>query len=158
MKKIFTAIITTSLVLCMAGCEKKVDASQEKTETEDVKIVETVKNTPPNSEKKATMINIESVEQFDKVLKQYPKIVADFYADWCPPCKKLTPILESLSTKYSEDIQFIKVNVDKNPELSRRFKVSSIPLVIYFKNSEQFRAEVGLMPEAEITKILDSMK
>ncbi|MCK9225271.1 MAG: thioredoxin [Candidatus Muirbacterium halophilum] len=155
MKKIFVTIITTGLVLSLTGCEKKTDNIEKNNIVSQPQVVNSVSAvTTENIE----MIKIDSVEQFDKVLKQHPKVVADFYADWCPPCKKLTPILEKLANKYIGDVQFIKINVDNNPELSKRFKVSSIPLVVYFKDGEVFQTEVGLSSEDKIIKIIDSIK
>ena len=152
MKRIGLSLIAAGMLLALSGCEKKAEAvsGQEK----EMKAPEV---TVAVSEKKETMISVKSVEEFDEIVRNNNKVIADFYADWCPPCKKLSPILEDLSLKH-DDVRFVKVNVDYHPDLSKRYKVSSIPLVIYFRDGKVFESAVGLKPAAEIEKIIEKMK
>ena len=71
-------------------------------------------------------------EEF-KNIRNNGKIVVDFYADWCGPCKMLSPILEEVSEDY-QDIKFVKINVDENEELAAEFGIMSIPAVFMLKD------------------------
>jgi len=75
-------------------------------------------------------------------------VVVDFWAAWCAPCRKLTPILERLAGDYEGAIDMVRVDVDRNPELIQRFRVEAIPYLVLFENGEVRDALVGLR-EAE---------
>jgi thioredoxin 1 len=83
------------------------------------------------------IVVLEKSEDFDKLLtgSKLPVIV-DFYADWCPPCKKLIPVLEA-KQKEKNGFKLIKINVDNHPELAERFNVSGIPHVVAFKDGKK---------------------
>ena len=88
-------------------------------------------------------------EKFDELLKGEKPVVCDFYADWCGPCKMLAPVMEDMSGKFKDSAEFVKVNVDNNPELSVRYGIMSIPLVAVFKNGEQAAKSLGYMNKTE---------
>ena len=81
--------------------------------------------------------------------------VVDFWADWCGPCKMLSPAVESLAEKYSGQVLVGKVNVDQEPELARAFGIMSIPTVVFLKNGKEIGRKVGLMPAQAYTAVLD---
>lgn len=83
-------------------------------------------------------------------------VIVDFYADWCGPCKRLGPILDELSVEYGDKIQIYKVNTDKNQDLARFFKVSSIPYLFFIPmGGEQPAGQAGLVPKADLKKLID---
>ena len=82
-------------------------------------------------------------EKFDELLKGEKPVVCDFYADWCGPCKMLAPVMEDMSGKFKDSAEFVKVNVDDNPELSVRYGIMSIPFVAVFKGGELSAKSVG---------------
>ena len=63
-------------------------------------------------------------------------VLLDFWAPWCPPCRMLSPVVDEIATEKAGAAKVAKVNVDDNPELTRRFKVQSIPLLLFFKDGE----------------------
>ena len=83
--------------------------------------------------------------------------LVDFYADWCGPCKMLAPILEELSNEY-DDVDFIKVNVDNEPELAAQYQIMSIPAVFLFKDGEVVAKTGGLRPKEDMKAFIDTNK
>ena len=69
--------------------------------------------------------------------------VVDFWAEWCGPCRMITPIVEELSNDYADKVQIGKLNVDENPEVSMKFGVRSIPTILFIKNGEVVHKHVG---------------
>ncbi len=89
------------------------------------------------------MKEIKNVKEFNEIIKSDKPILLDFYADWCGPCQALLPTVEKLATKYEDDFVIAKINVDKNPELSRQFKVRSIPALFFIKDGAVQEQIVG---------------
>lgn len=88
-----------------------------------------------------------------KYIGDKPAII-DLYATWCPPCRKLSPILENIQKEYGKKIRIYKVDVDKEPELARLFNATSIPLMVFIpKNGKPFLVS-GLRPQEQIEQIL----
>ncbi|MEM0022140.1 MAG: thioredoxin [Archaeoglobaceae archaeon] len=101
--------------------------------------------------KKITEREFLSAIQSDKL------VVVDFYADWCMPCRFLSPVLEKLSRQF-KNVEFYKINVDENQELAFEYGISSIPTVLFFRKGKVVGGFVGAMPEnmvkAEIERAL----
>lgn len=89
------------------------------------------------------MISYYQGEEFESVTKE--KVLVDFYADWCGPCKMLGLELEKL-----KEIKILKVNVDKYQQLARKYNVMSIPCLVLFQNNEEIKRNVGFLPENKI--------
>ena len=94
--------------------------------------------------------------EFDAAVAEAPLAMVDFWADWCGPCKMLSPVVESIGSQYEGKVLVGKVNVDEEPELARRFGVMSIPTVVFLKNGQEFDRKVGLMPAGAFTAVLDA--
>lgn len=88
-----------------------------------------------------------------KYLGDKPAII-DLFATWCPPCKKLSPILEEIQKQYGNKIQIYKVDVDKEPELAQLFKASSIPLMIFIPKDGKPFSVAGLRPQEQIEQLI----
>lgn len=88
-----------------------------------------------------------------EILKSGKRTVLDFYADWCGPCKMLSPVMEELSQKHPE-WKFCKTNVDENTPLAIKFGVSSIPAIAVFENGELLDITVGYMSENELSAFI----
>lgn len=88
-----------------------------------------------------------------KYLGDKPAII-DLYATWCPPCKKLSPILEEIQKQYGKKIQIYKVDVDKESELARLFNASSIPLMVFIPKDGKPFTITGLRPQEQIEQLI----
>jgi thioredoxin 1 len=93
--------------------------------------------------------------EFDEAVKAAPVAMVDFWAEWCGPCKMLSPAIEELAAQYEGRALVAKVNVDEEPDLARRFGIMSIPTVIFLKDGQEVDRKVGLMPGAMFAAVLD---
>ena len=94
--------------------------------------------------------------EFDSAVAAAPLAMVDFWADWCGPCKMLSPVVESIGSQYEGKVLVGKVNVDEEPELARRFGVMNIPTVVFLKNGQEIDRKVGVMPPQVFTGVLDA--
>ena len=85
-------------------------------------------------------------------------ILLDFYAEWCGPCKILGPIVDELEGEFKDRVVIGKVDVDKNPKLSARFKVKSMPTLIFIKNKQELERMSGLIPKPNLKEMLEDLE
>ena len=91
-------------------------------------------------------------KEFDESIKT-GKVLVDFYAEWCGPCKMLSPVVDELSEEL-KDISFYKLNVDESDEVVRKYNVMSIPTLLVFENGELKNTSVGFKNKDEIKGLL----
>ena len=84
------------------------------------------------------------MSEFPDLISQSTPTLVDFYATWCGPCKMQAPILEQVKNAVGDKANVIKIDVDKNPELARQYRVQSIPTLIAFRNGEPAWRGMGL--------------
>ena len=94
---------------------------------------------------------IKNEEEFNEVIKK-DKVVIDFYAEWCGPCKMLSPILDKVSKEMNLDTY--KVNVDEVEDVARQYGIMSIPTVIIFEKGKMTKKNVGFMDDAELREFV----
>ena len=94
-------------------------------------------------------INDENFE--DKVLKTKDIVVCDFWAEWCGPCKQITPILEELANEFNDKVKIAKINIDNNPDIPTKYNIMSIPTLLLFKNGELVSNQVGLQEKSTLS-------
>ena len=97
---------------------------------------------------KVTSSNFES-----EVLQSEKPVLIDFYADWCGPCKMLSPIVDKVAEENS-DIKVVKINVDNSQDLAMRYQVMSIPTLVVIKNGKEVNRAVGLIDKDEIVGLI----
>ena len=91
---------------------------------------------------------------FDLVINSEKPVLLDFYAEWCGPCRMVSPLLEQIAEEYPQYL-VAKVNVDEEPELASQFGVSSIPLLAAVKDGKIINKAAGARPKQQILKLLE---
>lgn len=95
---------------------------------------------------------------FEKTVNDSDKLtVVDFWAEWCGPCRTISPILDELSSEYSGKINVVKCNIDESPEIAKKFGIRSIPYISFFKNGKQVDTMIGAMPKAKYKNKIDML-
>lgn len=89
-----------------------------------------------------------------EVLQAATPVLVDFYADWCGPCQTQTPILESLAAANSDQVTVVKVDVDQDADLAKRFGIRSIPTLVLFQHGEAVATSTGIHSEAALTELI----
>lgn len=89
----------------------------------------------------------------EEVLKSKKPVLVDFYADWCGPCKMLSPIVDQVAEE-NEDIKVVKVNVDNNQDLAMKYQVMSIPTLVVIKDGKEINRSVGLIDKTQILNMI----
>ena len=88
------------------------------------------------------------------VLKSEKPVIVDFWAPWCVPCRRISPILEEMS-EDRQDVSFVKLNVDDNPQTAMSYRISSIPTIARFEDGEVRQQAVGALPKTQLTSQLE---
>lgn len=96
--------------------------------------------------------HLESSEDFTDLVKE-GKVLVDFYADWCGPCKMLSPIVDEVAKEMNE-IKVVKVNVDEAQDLAMNYQVMSIPTLVVIKDGKEAKRSVGLIDKSEIKNLV----
>nr|WP_302857501.1 thioredoxin [uncultured Ruminococcus sp.] len=88
--------------------------------------------------------------EFESLIKSSKPVLADFYAEWCSPCKMFAPTIEEIHNEYNDYFETVKVNVDENPELTEYYGVSGIPALLLFKDGKEILRMSGVQTKERI--------
>lgn len=133
----FTVIVAVSLLFSIVSCKNN---TSEKAQTNN-----------------SIITSIDNVEQLNKVVEISNErlLILEFYADWCPPCKELAPILAKIAKEKSATVAIYKIDIDRHRELSNSFRVAGIPHVAFVKNKENVFSLTGLYPKTMYLKVIE---
>ncbi|HHT50481.1 MAG TPA: thioredoxin [Eubacteriaceae bacterium] len=101
------------------------------------------------------ILNEDNFEQ--EVEKSSRLVVVDFWADWCGPCKMLGPIIDEIADENQEDAVIAKLNVDEERNLARKFRVMSIPSILFFKDGKEVDRMVGVQSKEDLLNKIESL-
>jgi thioredoxin 1 len=89
-----------------------------------------------------------------EVVKSTVPVIADFWAEWCGPCKMIAPILKELATTYKDKIKIAKIDVDAESDLAQKFNIVSIPTLLLFNKGQVVRQQIGAVPRQALEKMI----
>lgn len=90
-----------------------------------------------------------------EVLKSDQPVVVDFWAEWCGPCKQLTPLIDELATEMGDKVKIVKVNIDDAPEAPTKYGVRGVPTLMVFKGGEMVASRVGGLPKTQLSEWIE---
>ena len=97
-------------------------------------------------------------ENFDSVVMNSDKpVLVDFWAEWCGPCKMLTPTIEAIAEEYKDTRSIVKINVDDSPAIATKYGIRSIPSILLFKSGDVVEQRVGAVSKDELASMLDKI-
>jgi thioredoxin 1 len=89
-----------------------------------------------------------------EVLKSEKPVVVDYWAEWCGPCRMVAPVLEEIATEYADKLEVVKLNIDDNPIVARRYGILQIPTLNVFKDGEVVKQVIGAKPKSALLRDL----
>jgi len=93
----------------------------------------------------------------DEVIKSTLPVLVDLWAPWCRPCLMVAPVVDRLAEKYNGKVKFCRLNVDENPQIAARYRIMSIPTLMFFKGGEVADTVIGAVPERALQPKIDEL-
>lgn len=150
-EKIKIIVLIVVLVICIFGIKYILDTETEKMINNDTFSEEYYDE---SEDLKVSSVITVTEDTFDEeVLNSDKKVVVDFYADWCGPCKQMEPIFEKVASE-TKDVKFVRLNVDYAQELSLKYGAYSIPFLVVFENGEVVETNTGLINESTLKELI----
>lgn len=97
----------------------------------------------------------EKKKSFSEIIKSDTPVLVDFYADWCGPCKMMTPILKDLKKQMGDEIQILKVDAEKNADAAIKYQVRGVPTLILFKSGQILWQQSGVVQAGQLQNIIE---
>jgi thioredoxin 1 len=102
-------------------------------------------------------VRVVTTANFDQeVLAAAEPVLVDFWAEWCPPCRMIGPVIDALATEYKGRVRVAKLDVDASPDLAARYGVQAIPTLLVFREGKVVEQRIGACPRPELVRLLDA--
>ena len=152
-KKIIWFLILVLLIIILVIASVLINRKSEEYihESKDESGAENIINKNEEVDMSVLEVNEENFEQ--EVLKSDIPVLIDFYADWCGPCKMLSPIVAEIAQERS-DIKVVKVNVDESPNISIDYQIMSIPTLVVIKDGNEVNRSIGVIDKSQILDLI----
>ena len=98
------------------------------------------------------------MSKFSELINQQKPVLIDFFAEWCGPCKMMSPILKDVKDTLGDDVSIIKIDVDKNQSLASKYQVRGVPTLLLFKNGKQIWRQSGMVQKDDLIQVITSNK
>jgi thioredoxin 1 len=103
-----------------------------------------------------SIIQVNDASFEDKVVNHSAPVLVDFWAEWCPPCKALAPLLDEIAEEYNGKLVIAKMDVDQSPQTPPKYGIRGIPTLILFENGKVTATQVGALNKSQLKAFLDS--
>lgn len=98
------------------------------------------------------------MKKFEECINSSTPTLVDFYAEWCGPCRRQMPIIDNFKSKMGDDVNVIKVDIDQEQELAKRYRIQSVPTIIIFKNGEAVWRASGIQSHTDLMVALNGIE
>lgn len=152
--KVFTIVLVIIFVVLLVIINNFMNKTSEvNLQSENIAEANDLEKNNGEENKNMEVMSVSSENFEEEVLKSDKKVLIDFYADWCGPCKMLSPIVEAVASENTS-IKVVKIDIDVNPALAVKYGVSSIPTLIVIENGEVKNTSVGLISKSEVEALV----
>ncbi|QNM85157.1 thioredoxin [Polaribacter pectinis] len=96
------------------------------------------------------------MSKFSEIINQEKPVLVDFFAEWCGPCKMMSPVLKQVKDEFKDKISIIKIDVDKNQSLAAKYQVKGVPTLVLYKAGKQVWRQSGMVQKTDLVAVINN--